>query len=95
MNIYDFDNTIFKGDSSIKFIKYSLLRHPFLVLVASLKSLGEVIKYIFKKSDFEKIKGKMFSFVKRINNLDELAVSNYYNFKIRHLLRFTICKELV
>ena len=89
MNIYDFDNTIFKGDSSIKFIKYSLLRHPFLVLVASLKSLGEVIKYIFKKSDFEKIKGKMFSFVKRINNLDEY-LDKYVNSKMKYINWFKL-----
>ena len=45
MNIYDFDNTIFKGDSSIKFIKYSLLRHPFIVIPSMFKSLWECIKY--------------------------------------------------
>jgi len=71
MNIYDFDNTIFRGDSSAKFIKYSLVRHPFLVVWSFLKALKESIKYLFKKSEFGLIKSEMFSFVKHINNLEE------------------------
>ncbi len=74
MNVYDFDNTIFKGDSSIKFILYSFIRHPFLVLGSLIKSLKEIVKYIFKKSDLGLIKSDMFSFVKHIDNLD-----NYVN----------------
>ena len=71
MNIYDFDNTIFKGDSSVKFIKYSLVRYPFRVLWCFIKAGIEWIKYIFKKSDFGKVKSNLFSFVKYIKNLDE------------------------
>ena len=71
MNIYDFDNTIFKGDSSVKFIKYSLLKHPLKVSWALIKSLKEVFKFWFKKSNVGNIKSVMFSFVKSIDNLDE------------------------
>jgi len=78
MNIYDFDNTIFKGDSSIKFIKYSFIRHPLLVMFSLLKALIEYIKYIFNKSDFGNVKSKLFSFVKYINNLDDY-IANFVN----------------
>lgn len=71
MNIYDFDDTIFDGDSSVRFIKYSFIHHPFLVTFSIIKSLKEVIKYIFKRSDVGSIKSVMFSFVKYIENLDE------------------------
>ena len=71
MNIYDFDNTIFKGDSSHKFIRYSFLRHPFLLIWSSLKSFKEVIKCLFKKSNLGLIKSELFSFVKYIKNFDE------------------------
>lgn len=74
MNIYDFDDTIFDGDSSVKFIKYSLIHHPFLVLWSMIKSLKEVIKYLFKKSNIGNIKSVLFSFVKDIKDLD-----NYMN----------------
>lgn len=71
MNIYDFDNTIFDGDSSVKFIKYSIFKHPLKVIWSLIKSLKECIKYLFKKSKFENIKSELFSFVKDIKNLDE------------------------
>lgn len=71
MNIYDFDDTIFSGDSSVKFIKYSFCKHPFLVLWCLLKGIKESIKYLFKKSNFGLIKSELFSFVKHIDNLDE------------------------
>lgn len=71
MNIYDFDDTIFAGDSSINFMKYSLVRHPFLVSGSILKGLKEGIKFIFKKSNLGLIKSELFSFVKYIKNLDE------------------------
>lgn len=71
MNIYDFDNTIFSGDSSVKFIKYSFIKHPLMVLWCFVKGIKEGIKFLFKKSDFGKIKSELFSFVKNIDNLDE------------------------
>lgn len=85
MNIYDFDNTIFKGDSSIKFIKYSLVRHPFKVIKCLFKAL---IKYL-KRIPFEEVKGTLFSFVKDIkdfdNYLDIFINKNIKNIKILYL----------
>ena len=71
MNIYDFDNTIFKGDSSVKFIKYSLIRHPFIVTISIIKGFKEGLKYAFKKSNLGLVKSELFSFVKNISNFDE------------------------
>jgi len=71
MNIYDFDDTIFEGDSSVEFIKYSLIRHPLLVSWCLIKALKESIKYLFKKSNFGLLKSELFSFVKHLKNLDD------------------------
>lgn len=71
MNIYDFDDTIFDGDSSVRFIKYSFKKYPFKVLWCIIKGIKECIKYLFKKSNIGLIKSELFSFVKKINNLDE------------------------
>ena len=71
MNIYDFDDTLFEGDSSVRFIKYSITKHPFRVLWCFVKALKEGIKYLFKKSNIGFIKSELFSFVKYIKNLDE------------------------
>ena len=87
MNIYDFDNTIFKGDSSVKFIKYSLVRHPLLVLWSSIKALKESIKYLFNKSNLGLIKSELFSFVKYIKNLDEY-INNYVLRSQKYIKKF-------
>ncbi len=67
MNIYDFDDTIFAGDSSKKFILYSLKRHPFLVISCLFKGGWELIC----GSSIGMVKSKMFSFVKDIPNWDD------------------------
>ena len=66
MNIYDFDNTILKGDSSIKLIKYSFVRHPILLTISSFKALKEYIK----GSSLGNVKSELFSFVKKLPDLD-------------------------
>ena len=53
MNIYDFDNTILKGDSSYKFIVYSLVRHPIKVIPCLFKGLSLKIK----KDNLKHVKG--------------------------------------
>ena len=70
MNLYDFDNTIIKGDSSIKLIKYSFVRHPMMLTISSFKALKELIK----GSNLGNIKSELFSFVKKIPDLE-----NYIN----------------
>lgn len=83
MNIYDFDNTIFKGDSSVKFIKYSLIRHPFLVIKSSIKALIAVIK----KESFDIVKSELFSFVKDINKFD-IYMDKFINKNIKNIKEF-------
>ena len=89
MNVYDFDNTIFDGDSSVKFIKYSFLKHPFKVIFCTLKSS----KYLFCKEDrLGKIKSEIFSFVKDINNLD-LYVNIFVKKNMKHIKKFYLEKR--
>ena len=44
MNVYDFDNTIYKGDSTADFFIFCLRKHPKIVLVFP-KIIGGVIKF--------------------------------------------------
>ena len=87
MNLYDFDNTIFKGDSSVNFYKYSLARHPFIVFASSLKASKEIIKYIFKKSNIGYIKSELFSYVKHIKDLDTY-VNNFILKESKNIKKF-------
>lgn len=88
MNLYDFDNTIIKGDSSIKLIKYSFVRHPIMLTISSFKASLELIK----GSDLGNIKSELFSFVKKIPDLD-----NYINKFIlknkKHIKKFYLERQ--
>ena len=68
MNIYDFDNTIYDGDSNKDIIFYSLKKYPKLVI----KSLNNARKLNrgYKKgfTEFERVKEEMLSFIFKIPN---------------------------
>lgn len=87
MNIYDFDNTIFLGDSSVKFFWYSLFRYPIIVLISVFKALFESIKYIFKRSSFGLIKSELYSYVKYIDDLDKF-IEKFVNKNMKNIKVF-------
>lgn len=71
MYIYDFDNTIYEGDTSKDILIYSLKKHPILVL-KSLKEAKKLEKeYKAGKVEFERVKETLFSFLFKIENLDD------------------------
>ncbi len=75
MNAYDFDGTIYDGDSGMDFVKYALSKRPFLVLFHLLKCTKPAIEYKLGKIDFKTAKSKVFSFVSKIDNLEEMTKS--------------------
>ena len=50
MNIYDFDGTIHRGDSSFAFYRYCLLHRPYLIFLLPFQLLG-AIAYLLKLTD--------------------------------------------
>ena len=70
MNMYDFDGTIYDGDSGVDFLKYSLRRKPFLVIRFFIKAFFKFFKYKRGKIEFKDVKETIFGFVPKINNLD-------------------------
>lgn len=50
MNIYDFDGTIHRGDSSFAFYRYCLLHRPYLIFLLPVQLLG-IIAYLLKLTD--------------------------------------------
>lgn len=84
MNILDFDNTIYKGDTSKDIIKFSLVRHPILTINSILKTIPIYIKYILKKTTFEHVKTSLFSFLYKIDNLENY-IDEFINIKINNI----------
>jgi len=85
MNIYDFDDTIYAGDTMVDILKYSIVRHPILVI----RSIFNAIKYYqkYKKGiiNFELFKENLLSFLFKIKNREEyinqFINSNIYKIK--------------
>ena len=70
-NIYDFDDTIYKGDTFIDLLKYSFLRHPFLLLNSIFNTIPLYFKYKKNSIPFERVKETLLSFLFKINNKDK------------------------
>ena len=64
MNVYDFDNTIYDGDSTADFYIFCLKRHK-KILTLLPKLAGAFAKfYVFKKGTKTQFKQVMFTFLK-------------------------------
>jgi len=73
MNIYDFDETIYNGDSSVDFFKYCLKRKPKCLLALPRISVF-VLLYFFRIVKKEKMKSSIFSIIKNFDNIDEVVL---------------------
>lgn len=76
MNVYDFDKTIYNGDSTIDFYIYCLIRKPYLIIYFPKQVLG-YIKYILKKQDKTKFKEDFYCFLNGLKDVD-LTVKNFW-----------------
>ena len=69
MNVYDFDKTIYDGDSTVDFYFYCLKRYPKILL--RLPSVAwYAILYMFQVYTKTQFKEKFFMFLKDIKNID-------------------------
>ena len=75
MNVYDFDDTIYDGDTNRDLMKYSLKKYPFLVIKALIKTIIPFIKYKIKKIPFERVKEVMLSFIFEIPEYNKFIKS--------------------
>ena len=64
MNVYDFDKTIYDGDSTADFYIFSLKRHKKILLLAP-SLIGAFLKfYVFKIGTKTQFKEKMYKFLR-------------------------------
>ena len=69
INSYDFDKTIYNGDSSADFYKYCLKKNKKILLQVPVQLWGTIL-YILKIIDKTKFKERVFSFLKRVDDVD-------------------------
>lgn len=85
MNIYDFDNTIYDGESNADIIKFGLKKHFFITLKALRKTRKLNSEYKRGFLEFERVKETMLSFIFEIPNypkfIDEFVTRNMKKIK--------------
>ena len=69
MNAYDFDGTVYRGDSSVDFYLFTLRRHP-SVLALLPRQIAAFFRFKRKKCDKTAMKQVFFGFVKKIPDID-------------------------
>ena len=81
INAYDFDKTIYDGDSSVDFYLYCLKRKPSIILLIP-GQIWSIILYLLKVRKKEYMKEKFFAILKKIDNID-LYIDGFWdkNFK--------------
>jgi len=77
MNVYDFDNTIYAGDSTIDFYFFCLKKHPKIILRIP-KQLLATVWYKCGRITKTKIKEVFLGFLKDVSSVQQL-VENFWS----------------
>ena len=73
MNVYDFDGTIYNGDSTIDFYKYCIKKNPKIILLFPYQ-VSFFLAYKLKIVDKKKFKEGFYSFLKLLPDTDNLIL---------------------
>ncbi len=86
MNVYDFDNTIYSGDSTADFYLFSLKRHKKIITLFPSLAFAFIKFYVFKKGTKTQFKEKMFKFLKYCDIQND--VSDFWKINIDKIKPF-------
>ena len=89
--MYDFDDTIYNGDSTIDFIKYCY-KHKYIKFRDIIKIIGAFIKYFFGIIDITQFKEVLFSFLNNVND-GERVVSEFWDEHYKNIKKFYLDKN--
>ena len=91
MNVYDFDHTIYNGDSTIDFYKYILKRNPRIIMCFPFQ-FWSLIKYFTNTISTTKLKEGFYVFLKYSNVTDE-TLADFWG-KARHKINPFFAKKI-
>lgn len=91
MNVYDFDKTIYKNDSTADFYFYSVARHPKMLIYVPSVIGGFFRYYIFKKGTKTEFKEKVMKFVTCIDLKND--VEAFWDKKIGNIKSFYLKQQ--
>lgn len=82
MNVYDFDKTIYDGDASLDFWKYSVKKQPLLVAYLPYQIFAAIL-FKSKVISRKEFKQRFFSFLNSVRSLDLSAFWDQHQCKIK------------
>lgn len=91
MNVYDFDDTIYYGDSTIDFYKFCVRSHPILIKYLPIQIYG-ILKYLLGICDKKQCKQNFFVFLKGIDA--EILVEEFWKKNIKNIKKWYIQQKL-
>lgn len=91
MNVYDFDQTIYDGDSTIDFIKYCLKRKPSLT-ISLLGGVGTFVLYLFHRRTKTQSKEKFYAMFQKIDRMDDW-VADFWNGHIKNIKQWYLDQQ--
>lgn len=83
INGYDFDETIYDGDSSVDFYKFCLKKNKKVLLQLPVQIWGFIL-YILGIIEKTEFKEHVFSFLKRIDNVDDY-IKEFWDLKYKNI----------
>ena len=92
MNVYDFDGTIYDGDSSIDFYLFCIKKKPSVFFKSIINQLSGMVLYAFKQISKERNKEKYFSFLRYINVNDQL-LNEFWSARFKNIKGWYLCQK--
>ena len=79
MNVFDFDKTIYDGDSTLDFYFYCLKKQPNIAICMP-KQIMAAVKYKIGKIDKTGFKEEFYSFFCKLDNIENMVI-DFWNIK--------------
>lgn len=92
IKIYDFDDTIYSGDSSVDFFLFTLRKCPLSILKIIPKLILAFFLYFLKRIEKKKLKESFFSFVGSIPDMEQ-HIKNFWEEMYKKMNRWYLEKE--
>ncbi len=86
VNVYDFDDTIYRGDSSRDFYFYCLAKHPKIWLLQPMVAFYGIL-FLLKMMPKTQFKEKVFMFLQWIPDIND-TINNFWNMHIKNIKEF-------
>ena len=91
MNVYDFDKTIYDGDSTANFYLFALKRHKRIILLGPSLFAAVMKFYVFKKGTKTQFKEVMYRFLRYCDT--EKDVADYWDVNIKKIKRYYLKQQ--